>query len=57
LDHIVFGEVLFAHLIFRLGRRLVPVDAPSQLYTFAYDYIRAKRGSQVKVSPLPPAST
>ena len=50
VDHIVFGEVLFTHLIFRLGRRLVVVDAPSQLYTFAYDYIRAKRGIQVKAS-------
>ena len=52
LDHIVFGEVLFTHLIFRLGRRLVTVDAPSPIYTFVYDYIRAKRGKQVNTSPI-----
>jgi hypothetical protein len=55
IDHIVFGEVLFTHLIFRLGRRLVPVDSPGQLYTFAYDYIRARRGERFNSSSSPDA--
>jgi hypothetical protein len=54
VDHIVFGEVLFTHLIVRLGWTLVVAEAPAQLYTFAYDYIRAGLGVQGKATPVDP---
>lgn len=48
-DHTVFGEVMFTHLISRLGRRLVTVESERPLYTFASDYLMAARGLTVKV--------
>jgi hypothetical protein len=54
VDHTVFGEVLFTHLMHRLGHPLVVVDAPAQLYAFAYDYIRARQGLPLTAPPPPP---
>jgi hypothetical protein len=62
IDHIIFGEVLFTHLIHRLGRRLVTVQSERPLYTFAYDYMRQtgrvrreSSGAAAALDAVPPA--
>jgi hypothetical protein len=53
VDHIVFGEVMFTHIIKRLGYELVTVDSPEPLYTYAYEHIKRTRGPrQPAVAPV-----
>ena len=45
---VTFGEILFTHVISRLGYQLVTVDTGAPLYAFADDHMRRARGLPVK---------
>jgi hypothetical protein len=53
LDHTVWGEVMFTHLIDRLGYRLVTVQAEAPLYTFAYHHMAQMAGRPLTIAQRP----
>lgn len=52
-DHTIGGEVMFTHIIDRLGYRIVTIESDTPLYTFAYHHMAQVAGRSLAIAPRP----